>query len=454
MYFLHTQIPEGASYNVAFAARIISRPDINALRKSFQRLVNRHAALRTTYKIKDGIPVQEVHTFQEIFFEVIEATDLNEDELTKKVKETYRIPFDLENGPLFKVYLFKISDDNFVLLINMHHIASDGWSLGIILREAELFYLSETENKEINLPAFKMSYTDYIKKQDEMLNGQRGTELWNFWEKELEGCMTSVNLPFDKPKTSTVSNRGSMVHIGFDRELTLKLRAFAKSEGVTLYTLLLTAFFVLIHKYSNQADILIGSSTAGRNISDTKDLVGYFVSPVVMRGKFYEEKMFKTFLNEVRKTVLDALQNQDFPFPLLVEKMIPQRIPGTTPIFQIEFGLYKINPGEPILSLFESGNFGKKVLWGNMEVEYFEMTQQEGQFEMLMELTEGEEIISGYLKYKTDLFREETISRIARRYKTLLENILRNPDQKISEIQIFEETKYSPIKRIEREAIK
>jgi non-ribosomal peptide synthetase component F len=169
-----------------------------------------------------------------------------------------------------------------------------------------------------------------------------------------------------------------------------------------------------------------------------------------MRGKFYEDKIFKKFLNEVRKTVLDALSHQDFPFPLLVDKLKPERIPGTTPIFQIEFGLYKIQPDEPILSMFEAGNYGKKVLWGNMEIEYYEMTQQEGQFEILLELTEGADIISGYLKYKTDLFTKETIIKISRRYRTLLESILNNPNQKISEIQMFDEIKYTPIKKIKR----
>ncbi|MBK8552599.1 MAG: AMP-binding protein [Ignavibacteria bacterium] len=437
LFFLYLNSPESSSYNVAFTARILSKIDLDSLRKAFQKLINRHPVLRTTFLFKEGKPVQEVHVYREISIEEIDATGLSEEQLYQQVKEAYSVPFDLENGPVFRVHLFKISEENTILLINMHHILSDGWSLGIILNETGTLYQAESEGKHNSLPKLQTTYFDYVKKHDEMLSSSKGEELWSYWKEELSGSNTKLDLPYDRQRPESPTTDGSMVYISIDHELTSALRAFAKSEGVTIYNLLLTAYLVLLHKYSNQNDILIGTTTAGRNIPDTKDIAGYFVNPVVIRGNFSEETTFKSFLNQTRKTVLGALEHQDFPFSLLVEKLMPVREPGLSPVFQAEFGLYKIQPGNDILNLMSAGSKGKQVVWGNLKAEYYELRQQEGQFDLLLELQETEERISGYLKYSTDVFEQDTISKMSERYKNLLQNILKYPDRKISELNLI-----------------
>jgi len=357
LFFLYLNSQDSAAYNVAFCTRIISKTDENVLRRAFQNLVNRHPSLRTTYNIKDGEAIQEVHSYQEIFFDVTDASGLSEDELNEKVKEVYLIPFDLENGPVFKVHLFKISEDNLILLFKFHHIACDGWSFGIILNELELFYLSETEGKKISLPNSKISFEDYVSLQEKMLNGPKGKELLEYWKNELSGSSTVLNLPLDRQRTSANSNKGSSVFFETGKELLIKLKTLAKSEGVTLYTILISSFLLLLYKYSNQKDILLGTTTAGRNFSGTEDLVGYFVSPVVIRGRFNDDVSFKTFLSQIKKTVLGALEHQDYPFALLVENLIQVREQNITPIFQVEFGLTRIPKGTPIQEIIIAGSF-------------------------------------------------------------------------------------------------
>jgi hypothetical protein len=450
LYFLYLTSPESAAYNVAFTARIISECDIDALHRSFQNLINRHTSLRTTYNIRDGKPIQEVHGYQEIFFEVTDVAVLNEDELKEKVKAVYLIPFDLENGPVFKVHLFKISKDNIILLFKFHHIASDGWSFGIILNELELFYLSEAEGKKISLPHSKINFSDYINMQGEMLKGPKGKELLEYWKNELSDSSTILNLPFDRQRVNTNTNEGSSVFFESGKELLNKLRTLTKSEGVTLFTILISSFLLLLYKYSNQKDILLGTTTAGRNFSGTEYLVGYFVSPVAIRGRFNEDMSFKTFLNHVKKTVLGALEHQDYPFPLLVEKLMPVREQNITPIFQVEFGLNKIPQNTPVQNIIVAGNDGLQVDWAGLKLEHYPLKQQEGQFDMFFEIAESENNISGYLKYNTDLFDEQTIVRMTNRYKILLNNITENVQTNISDLKIFEETKLPSISRIQR----
>lgn len=450
LYFLYLTSPESTAYNVAVSIRILSKPDFNALRKAFQLLINKHLALRTTYAIKDGKPVQEVHGYQEVYFEEIDTLNFNEADLKIKVREVHKIPFDLERGPVFRVHLFKVSEENYILLINMHHIASDGLSIGIWLNELKLFYTSEIKGERISLQPSKATYIDYVKMQREMLSSSKGEELWNYWKKQLSGFSGNIRFPYDYPRSAVNKHKGSTVDFEITKELLNELKLFAKEEGVTLYTLLISSFLVLLHKYCNQDEIFIGSTTAGRNFIDTENIVGYFVNPIVINGKFEGNPTFKTFLKKMRETILDALKHQDFPFPLLVERLMPAREPGVTPIFQIEFGFYSIPKDDPLQQIMAAGSEGVQMEWAGLKLEHYELKQQEEQFDLMFEVAESIDKISGYLKYNVDLFKERTITGISNRFKILLKNILSHRNIRISDLNIFEERKIPSIKRIER----
>ncbi|MEZ4821381.1 MAG: condensation domain-containing protein [Ignavibacteria bacterium] len=219
LYFLYLNDPESPAYNVAFTARILSEVNINSFRKALQRLINRHPCLRTNYFVKDGTPVQEIHGYKEVYFEEIDASGLSETELKGKVKDTSRKPFELESGDLLKTFLFKISDDEYVLLISVHHIANDGFSMSVLLNELKYFYEIETGNKHEPLPSLQHKYTDYIKELDEFINSDKGNIEWKYWEEELSGELPVLNLPTDKIRPASQTFNGSTEYFHLEPEL-------------------------------------------------------------------------------------------------------------------------------------------------------------------------------------------------------------------------------------------
>lgn len=464
LWFLYQSTPESAAYNTAFTARIRSHVDVPALQRTFQTLVNRHSSLRTTFSTDDnGEPVQVVHGYQEICFNQIDASIWTWDELYKEVVEVYRQPFDLEQGPVFRVTLFTRSEQDHILLLAFHHIVYDGWSLWILLDELRVLYPAEKEGSRISLPLLEVSYADYVRKQAEMFAGPEGEKLWHYWQQQLSGELPVLNLPTDRPRPPIQTNNGASYPFKLPEELTQKMKALAQAEGVTLYMLLLAAFQVLIHRYTAQEDILVGSPVTGRNSPELAGIFGYFVNMVVLRANISGNSTFKTFLQQGRQTVLDMIAHQNYPFPLLVEKLQPNRDPSRSPLFQVTFTLQRAQrskkavdwlvdflyvPGskhpamqpsvktEEFLANNEAIN---QVDWGGFTLEPFAISQEEGQFDLSLQLAEAKGMLIGAFQYNTDLFDMTTIVRMTEHFRTLLEGIVDNPQQRVSELPILTE---------------
>ena len=437
LYFLNLNSPESSAYNVAFTARILSHLNTDSLRKSFQRLLNKHQILRTTYFLKDGRPVQEIHGYQEIFFDVINCEGLSDTEVSKKVNDIYGKPFDLEIGPVFKIYLFKISTGNNILLINMHHICSDGWSIGIMLNELKDFYSAENGETNINFHNNNFEYSDFIKYQRELVDSEKGEDYWKYWQNELSGELSVLSLPTDKPRPPIQSFKGKTVYFYLDNELVNSIKNFSKKEGTTLFVTLHTVFQILLHKYSGQNEIIIGSPTAGRNNSDFQNIVGYFINPVSIKGNFTDDITFKNFLKQIKQKVLGAMSNQDFPFPVIVERLLKKRDASRLPVFQTFFGLQKVTGDNHIQEILVPGNKDVKVQWGKLLLEPYQLSQQEGQFDLLLEFFEGEKLFTGVLKYNSEIFEEDRIVKMSCHLKTLLKEITKDPEKIISEYKII-----------------
>lgn len=435
LYFLNVNSPESHAYNVAFTVRIVSELNTDALKKAFQILINRHSSLRTNYKIIDGKPVQEVHGYKEIFFEIIDASGYNETQLIEKVTQTNQIPFDLEKDSLFKVYLFKISDENFVLLISMHHIVSDGWSLGILFDE--IIKLYESTGGQNTLPALQTKYPDYIKALDEFTKTEIGLKQREYWEKELSGELPNLNLPTDKPRPAIQSFNGATEYFTLEKYLTEGLKEISKSEGTTFFVTLLSVYQIFLSKYTGQSDIITGLPTAGRNMTQFENLIGYFINPVALRSNVTGETSFKEFLNQTKKKVLGAISNQDFPFALIVERLLHKRDPSRSPVFQTFFGLQKVQHNNEMQEMIIPGNKGVRVNWGKLLLESFTISQQEGQFDLTAEFAEGKNLFSGAFKYNTDLFHAASVKQMVRHFKNLIEEIVNNPGRNISEFQLL-----------------
>ena len=430
LWFLYQSAPESAAYNTAFTARILSRVNVPALRGALQALIDRHPSLRTTFSVRGGEVVQEIHPHQELWFEEQAASHWSWGELNQRVEQDYRRPFNLERGPAMRVTLFTRSGEDHVLLLTIHHIVSDAWSIWLLLGELRLLYPAVLTGQPSPLPPRERDYTDYIQWERNTLSGPEGERLWTYWQQQLAGDLPLLDLPTDRPRSAAYSHHGASHFFRLANDLAERLTGLARTEGVTLYMMLLAAFQVLLHRYSGQEDILVGSPTTGRSQTEFAGIVGYFVNPVVMRANPRGNLSFREFLNQVRRVVLGALAHQDFPFPLLVERLHPRRDASQTPLFQVFFVLQRPQQSPELADLLAGG----KADWGGLNLTPFRMPQMEGQFDLTLEIEKGMECV---FKYNSALFDASTIERMAGHFQTLLEAIVRDPRQRVAELSIL-----------------
>jgi amino acid adenylation domain-containing protein len=439
LWFLYKLAPKSAAYNVAFTARICTNLNIPALQRAFSTLVLRHSTLRTTYGQKDAEPFQEVHEYQEVCFEKTDAATWNEDELTQKVVEAYLRPFDLERETAIRVNLFTCSEDNYVLLLTIHHIAVDGFSFGILLDELRSLYHSENTGEVATLPPIDSQYRDFVQWQHQMLASSVGENLWEYWEKQLAGELPILKLPTDRPRPPIQNYHGASYNFNLTPELTAKLRQLAKAQGATLYMTLLSAFQVLLYRYTGQEDIIVGCPTEGRSQPQFARTVGFFVNMLALQVNFAGNPTFRDILAQVRQTVLGGMAHQDYPSPLLIEKLQINRDSSLPGLFRASFNLLKLSEMAADYELSVSAQAKTRENWGGLTLEPFVIPQQEGQNDLVFDMMETAESLIGILRYNKDLFDGTTISRMADHFSTLLEGIIADPEQQISTLPMLTE---------------
>ncbi len=341
--------------------------DIPALRRAFQALVDRHPSLRTTFAVHSGKPVQQIHEHQPVHFEETDASTWREDELqTRLVEETQR-PFDLERGPVMRVSLFTRSAQEHILLLVIHHIVVDFWSLAVILNELGVLYSAEKAGRPAALPPLDLQYTDFVRWQAEMLASPAGERLWDYWKKQLAGPLPVLNLPTDRPRPPIQMFRGAQHDFTLNDELARRLKALAKAEGATLYMVLLAAFELMLYYHSGQEDILVASPMVGRSRAEFEGMVGFFANPVVLRANLSGNPTFRAFLGQVRQTVLAALEHQDYPTLRLVQRLRPPRDLSRSPLCQTMFVLDKPHRvTEQAVPAFARGETGLRMDLGGL----------------------------------------------------------------------------------------
>ena len=436
LWFLWMLSPQNHNYNLSFSLRIYSLVDITIWKQVFQALRERHPLLRSTFPNLGEQPVQQLHQHQELDFLQIDASSWSEEELYQKAVEAHRHPFNLETESVMRVRWFTCSEANHIMLMTIHHIALDGWSYNLIAKELLQLYQAEKYGVETSLPPLNNSYQDYVRWQKELVEGQFGEQLWNYWQQKLAGELPVLNLPTDRPRPPIQTYNGGSYSFKLSEKLTEQLKELAQTEGVTLYMILLATFQVLLYRYTGQVDILVGSPTSGRTKAEFTSIVGCFVDSMVMRADLSGNPFFRDFLLQVRETVLGALAHQDYPFPLLVDKLQVERDSSRSPIFQTYFILQKFQESQGWQNVFLSS---KKTLmnWGGLEVEPFALDQQEGLYDLDLEMFEEDSHLLGFLKYNTDLFDGSTIERMVGHLENLLSEIVENPSQKVSELPIL-----------------
>lgn len=434
LWFMYQLDPNSSAYNVMYAAHIRRDADQQALTRAFQRLVDRHAVLRTTYTMKGGVPTQVIHPQSTFELQKVDARDWDWNELQDRIQQSADVPFDLEQGPVMRVELFEREEGNNVLLMTAAHIALDFWAFDLLFDELDLLYREEVTGEKAELELVKVDYTDFVKWQEKMLAGDEGERLWNYWQKRLEGNLPSLDLPTDRPRPPVQSFRGKSYHFRLDDELSKRLIDLSKAEGTTLFATLLASFQVLLHRYSGQQDILVGSPTAGRSRAEFENILGYFLNPIVLRAKITPESSFRDFLAQVKETVIGGVSHQDFPFPMLVERLSPPRDASRSPVFQVAFGWDKPRR----LTDKPAGDGGRQPADpGTLALQPFALGQQGAAFDLMLMMLNIGDTVSAALQYNCDLFDESTVARMVDHFKILLESIAADPAQPVAELPIL-----------------
>jgi hypothetical protein len=436
IWFLYQLAPESMVYNVNFAARIHSNVDIPALRRAFQALVDRHPALRTTFSMLSGKPAQQVHQELGVHFVETDASGLNSEVLKSRLLEEAYRPFDLERGPVLRVNLFTCSPQEHVLLLVVHHIAIDFWSLAVLLTELGVLYPAEKAGVKALLPALDSQYTDYVRWQAEMLAGPEGERLWAYWQKQLSGQLPLLELPTDRPRPSVPTYRGASYDFHLNDELSRRLKELAKVQGATLYMVLLAAFHVILHYHTGQEDLLVGSPVLGRSRVEFEGIVGLFTNPVILRANCSGNPTFEAFLGQVRQTVLAALEHQDYPTLLLVERLRPARDLSRPPLCQVMFVLDKPHQlAEQGAPAFVLGDSGLRINPGGLELEALPLEHRAATLDLVMLTIETAHSLSVSIRYNSELFDAATITRIAKHFETLLRHVATQADARLNALK-------------------
>jgi len=435
IWFLCQLAPESSVYNVSFAGRTRSGLDVPAIRRAFQAVLDRHPSLRTTFTVRAGKPVQQVHEHQPVHLEETDAPAWREQELQPRLVEETQRPFDLERGPVARVSVFTRSEQEHVLLLVIHHIVVDFWSLAVILNDLGALYAGEVSGRQAALPSLQSEYTDFVRWQTELLAGPSGQRHWTYWKNQLAGPLPVLELPTDYPRPAIQMFRGANYDFTLDHDLARRLRALAKSESATLYMVLLAAFELTLHLHSGQDDILVASPMVGRSRAEFEGLVGFFANPVVLRANLAGNPTFRTVLSRVRQTVLDALEHQDYPTLRLVQRLSPPRDLSRSPLCQAMFVLDKPHrAAEQGASTFMHDEAGLRMKLGGLDMESIPLERRAATLDLVLLVIEAAGSLSASIRFNTDLFASATIGRMAGHFRTLLESIIRDPDARIGEL--------------------
>ncbi|MBW4630463.1 MAG: amino acid adenylation domain-containing protein [Iphinoe sp. HA4291-MV1] len=438
LWFFYQLAPNSAAYNVTYAARLVSNVDIPALRQAAIALIKRHSILRTTYTAQHGEPVQTIQENEEVCFSVQEAVNWSTDDIRNWVVSESDRPFDLSNGPVirFNVLLQNTLTNasvakEVILLMTVHHIVVDFWSLELLVSELRVFYEAIKTGQQVALPPQNLQYKDYVRWENQMLASQQGERLWNYWRHQLAGELPILNLPTDRPRPTVQTYEGASYSFVLEEKLTYQLLELAKAEGVTLYTILLAAFQVLLLRYTNTEDILISSPMAGRSLAEFEEIVGFFTNPVILRADLSGNPTFRDLLYRVRSCVLGALEHEDYPYALLVKRLQPLRDPSRSPLAQVALTWERSHQSEGQVSLMDSDGLIVESMITESRATILDLNL------LIFDVTRP---LRGIWRYNTDLFDEPTIERMAEHFQTLLAGIVANPIQQISTLSLLTET--------------
>ncbi|TVX92171.1 non-ribosomal peptide synthetase [Paenibacillus agilis] len=424
MWMMHQFYPESAAYNTVLGLRLTSQVDEHALEQACQQLTERHSALRSTFWSDGPDVLQVVHDQHRVWWQTYDCRALSVEQARAEMTRRSKEPFRLERGSLFRAELFRM-EDHCCLVLTAHHIIMDAWSYHLIVEQLEACYRARITGREVILPPLDCQYEDYVLQQHQMLAGPKGESLAAYWYDRLSGELPTIHLPVDYPRQPVQRGNGDSVAFELDSTLLGRLSAAAQDTGSTLYVTLLAAYLVLLHRYTGQEELLVGTPATGRTKPEWAGVVGYFINAVVIRADCAGEPTFAAFTSQVKRAVLAALEHQEYPFALLLDKLGLKPDPSRQQLLQVMFVFIDD------IRKAQQAHSTSTALWTP-----FDLPSEEGQNDLMLVMTKLGERFAGALRYDADLFERDTITRMADSFLTLLHSIADNPHLPISKLPI------------------
>ena len=434
LWFLHQLEPESTAYNMVFGLQLRGDLAKDALYRSVKQIVNRHEILRTRFEMKQRTPVQIISDEMELAIETVDLRGWGEEDREEEARRVAREEggrlFDLKVGPLLRVKLLQVGEEEHVLVVVMHHIVSDAWSMGILVREFSELYGAYVEGREPELEELNVQYVDYSVWQREWLQGELLKEQLGYWKRQLAE-VPILEVPTDRPRPTMESHRGGSVQFRLSRELTSQVQAFCRREGVTLFMTLLAAYQVVLGRYARQTDIAVGTDVANRNRKETENLIGFFVNQLVLRTDISGAPSFRALAIQIRQTALQAYEHQDVPFDRVVEELGIERDLSRAPVFQVSLALQ--NTPESFLKV------------SGLAVESFESGHVQAKNDLELGIAEREGVLAGRAVYAADLYDGSTIERLVDHVWRVLEAGTKDAEQNVNEIDLLSAAEQSQV---------
>jgi amino acid adenylation domain-containing protein len=428
-WFLDQLDPGNSLYNVPLAVRLTGALDADALEDALREVARRHEALRTTFVAADGHPAQVVSAEASFALDVTDFSGLDDGERERAarrfVAEEAARPFDLARGPAWRARLARLGAQEHILCVVMHHIISDGWSMGVLVSEAASFYAARVMGERASLPGLPIQYADYAVWQRERLDAGELERQTEYWRAELAGAPPTLDLPTDRPRPAAQTFRGRAHSFELPPELHARLKELSRREGVTLFMTLLAGFEVLLARHSGQEDFVVGAGVAGRNAVELEGLVGCFVNFLALRSRVAAALTVRELLRAVREQTLAAHAHQDIPFEVLLERLQPERRPGYPPLFHVTF--FYQNVPRPAVEM------------PGLKIEPLAAPASVAKFDLMLVMDERGDRLGGLFEYNTDLFNDSTVARLTTHFTNLLREMAADPDREVDELALADE---------------
>jgi hypothetical protein len=421
--------PGSPLYNIPVLTRIPRQLRVELLQRSFEEVARRHEILRTTFSLHDGQPVQVISPEPHIKLHLVDLSHLEpqarRQEVERLTQEEAQTGFDLSQGPLLRGRVLRLDESDYLLAFTMHHIISDGWSLGILFQELWANYEALCQGRTAQLRPLPLQYADFARRQREWLRGPAMERLRTWWRHQLAGAPAVLEVPTDRPRPPAQSFAGAMISFTVNPSLTARTTELVRREGVTLFMLLLSVWKTLLFRYTGQGDLLVGTPIAGRNQTELEGLIGFFVNNVALRTQLGDNPSFRELLRRVRDTTLEAYEHQELPFDRLVDELGLERDPSRPALCQVVFNLQNTPTWARAAASQHSQEPESQAHSGTAKFE-LNLTMMEA----------GSTGLVGAIEYKTALFDEPTILRLKDHYLTLLESAVARPDCRLLQLDL------------------